>query len=187
MKRTLSFLAVTCAAVCIVVAGFVSHFYYSRYEDAETELLRRIDQFNARLGRLEEHKARELAPVQISGWISTTDRDRSTDSPIKYFPEGNSSGPFEAISVKGGPIIRPEIRIPAGSTNDLEFDLKIPDHFGKIVDAWFSHAGPFQDLTSFSQFRVNCPYGTNAIRLWVQLRPGASVQMQFEILVLVQR
>ena len=187
MKKTLSFIGLTLAGICFIVTGYFCQFYYTRYRETVTETKWRLNDFNARLGKLEEHKSRELTPIQISGWISTTDRKTSDDWPVFAFPEGNSTGPFTAAGNKGGPTISPEIRIARGSTNDFEFNVSIPDHFGKVTDAWFTHGGPFQDLTAFDRFRVFRVNGTNAVQLSVLLKPGASVGMRFEIMVLCQQ
>lgn len=187
MKKTFSIASLTVAGVCCVVAAYFCQFYYSRYHDAVTKLESRINSFDTRLATLESHKSRELTPVHIWGMISTT--DHPTDEHMQFYlsSEKHPDNFFEAIGAKGGPLIRPELRLPFGSTTNCDYDLHIEGQFGDAVDAWLSHAEPYQDLAAFEQFRLYCPNGTNVVRLLVRPKPGVSIKMRFDIVVLCLR
>jgi len=176
--------ALTIAGVCCVVAGYFCQFYYSRYHDAVTGLESSINFFDMRLSRLEAHKSRELTPVHVRGMISTTDRPLDEHMLGYLSSEKRPDNYFEAINAKGGPSIRPELRVPVGSTTNCEYDIQIEDQFGVVADAWLSHAKPYQDLAAFDEFRVYCPGKTNRVKLIARPRRDASVQMRFDLVVL---
>lgn len=187
MKKVVAFVAWTGAGVCIVVAAYFCNFYYTRYQNIATELDSRINSFDRRLATLEGHKARQLTPLHIWGLISTT--DRPADEHMRFYAstEKRPENFFEAINAKGGPLIRPEIRLPSGSISNCVFEVQIESQFGNVTDAWLSHAAPYQNLASFKEFRVYCPNRTNSVRLIVEPKPGASVQMRFDIVVLCEK
>ena len=62
MKKAISFLALAIAGVCIVVAAYFSHFYYTRYQSTVTDLESRINSFEMRLATLEGHKRHTIGP-----------------------------------------------------------------------------------------------------------------------------
>jgi hypothetical protein len=187
MKKAMSYFALTVAGVCCVVAAYFCHFYYTRYQSTVTELESRINGFDMRLATLEGHKSRELTPVRFWGVISTS--DRPADEGVRFYlsSEKHPDDFFEAINAKGGPMIRPELRLPTGSTTNCEYDIQIESQFGIVADAWLSHAASFQDLAAFDEFSVYSPNRTNMVRLIARPKPGTSVQMRFEIVVLCEK
>jgi hypothetical protein len=187
MKKAISFIALTIAGVCIVAAAYFCHFYYSRYLSVVTELEGRISSFDMRLATLESHKSRELTPVRFWAVISTSDKPRDDGLYFYLSSEKHPDNFFEAINAKGGALVRPELRIPAGSTTNCVYDIQVESQFGIVADAWLSHAEPYQDLAAFEEFRVLSPNKTNVVRLIARPKPGASVQMRFDILVLCEK
>jgi|ERR1051326_50979 hypothetical protein len=109
MKKVATFVALTVAGVCCVLAAYFGHFYYVRYQTTVTEVESRINGFDSRLAILEGHKSRELTPVRVWAVISTS--DKPPDKHIQfYLPSAKMpEGYFEAINAKGGPLVRPEI------------------------------------------------------------------------------
>jgi hypothetical protein len=187
MKKAATFFALTLAGVCLVVAAYFSQFYYTRYNNTVTHLESRISSFDTRLATLEGHKARTLTPVRVSARISTTDRPPDEHMLGYLSSEKHPDDFFEAINAKGGPLVRPEIRLPAGATTNCVFEIQVASQFGIVADAWLSHAAPYQDLAAFDEFRVYTPNQTNIVRLVARPKPGASVQMRFDILVLCEK
>ena len=187
MKKAATFFALTVAGVCLVVATYFCHFYYTRYQNTVTGHESRINSFDMRLARLEGHKSRELTPVRIWAVISTT--DKPPDDGIRFYlsSEKHPDDFFEAVNAKGGPLVRPELRLPSGATTNCVYDIQVKSQFGIVADAWLSHAEPYQDLAAFDEFRVYSPNRTNIVRLIARLKPGASVQMRFDILVLCEK
>src|SRR6478735_2425682 len=118
MKKSISFVALTIAGVCTVVAAYFCHFYYHRYQGVVTKLESQIKDFDRRLAALESYKPKHLIPSYASAEISTSDR-QAFDSVA--FREGDDKR-FKLYIGKGDSIA-PEIRIPAGSTNRLEIDI----------------------------------------------------------------
>lgn len=170
-----------------MVAAYFCHFYYTRYRNSVTELESRINGFDMRLATLEAHKSRELTPVHVWGMISTA--DRSEDGNLHFYLSSQALpvGYFEAINAKGGPLIRPELRLPPDSSTNCEFVIQIAGQFGTLSDAWLSHVEPYQDLAAFEEFRVFCPDKTNALRLVARTRHGVSIQMRFDLVLLCQK
>jgi len=187
MRKGISFVALTVADVCCVVAAYFCHFYYSLYRDAVTHLEWRMAVFDMRLAELEAHKSRQLTPVHIWGVISTADQPADEHTLSYSSSEKRPDNFFEAINAKGGPLIRPELRLPTGSSTNFEFDIQMEDQFGSVADAWLSHGEPYQELAAFEQFRVYCPNRTNIVRLNARPKPGASIKMRFDIVVLCGR
>lgn len=187
MKKAISFVALTVAGVCCVVAAYFCHFYYTRYHDAVAGLESEINSFDMRLARLEAHKSRQLTPVHVWGMISTADQPADEHLLGYASSEKHPDNFFEAIGAKDGPLIRPELRLPVGSTTNYEFDIQIEDRFGIVADAWLSHGEPYRDLAAFEQFRVYCPNGTNIVRLIARPKLDASIKMRFDIVVLCER
>lgn len=188
MKKTLPLvLALTIPGVCCVVAVFFCQFYYPRYRNAVTELEYRINALDTRLATLEGHKSRELIPVHVWGIISTADRPEDQHMHFYLSSEKHAGGYFEAINAKGGPLIRPEFRLPTGVTTNCEYDIQIESQFGNVVDAWLSHAEPYQDLGRFDEFRVRTSGRTNVVRLIARPQQNASVQMRFDLVLLCER
>lgn len=187
MKKTATCFALTGAGVCLVVAAYFCHFYYARYRNTVTELETRINSFDMRLATLESHKSRELTPMRVWAVISTS--DRPADEPVRFqlSPETQSNGYFAVINTKGGPRVRPELRLPAGATTNCVYDIKVDSRFGIVADVWLSHAAPYQDLAAFDEFHVYSPNRTNMVRLIARLKPGASVQMRFDLLLLCEK
>jgi hypothetical protein len=182
-----AFVALTIAGVCLLVAAYFCHFYYTPHQSTVTALESRINSFDTRLATLEGHKSRELTPVRVWAVISTS--DRPADEHVRFYltSDKHPADFFQAINAKGGPLVRPELRLPAGSTTNCVYDIQVESQFGIVVDAWLSHAEPYQDLAAFDEFRVNSPNRTNIVRLIARPKPGASVQMRFDILVLCER
>jgi len=188
MKRVIPLvLALTITGVCCVVAAYFCNFYYTRYQSAVTELESRINAFDMRLATLEAHKSRELTPVHVWGIISTADRAADEQMHFYLSSERHPDGFFEAINAKGGPLIRPELRLPVGSKTNCEYDIQIESQFGIVADAWLSHAEPYRDLAAFDEFRIYCPPKTNIVRLIARPRGDASVQMRFDLVLLCER
>lgn len=186
MKKMANYIGLTLAGICCIVAAYFCQFYYHRYKTLTTSLEGHVSSFEQRLASLENHKSRELTPVRVWGKISTT--DLPPDEHMKFYDGEKPPGvSFEIVNSKGGTLIRPELRLPAGATNNCEFALHVWENRGYLVDAWLSHAAPYQDLASFEEFRVVPMRGTNIVRLIARPKPGASIQMRFEILVLGQK
>jgi len=179
MKKAITFFALTVAGVCCVVAAYFCHFYYIRYQNVVTELESHINSFEARLATLEGHKPKDLIPSYAAAEISTTDRQASDSF---RFRDGDDKR-FK-LYISKGDWIAPEFRIPAGSTNRLEFDIHYGSGSNSVVGAWLSHAEPYQDLALFDEFRAYRPFDTNVIRLVVQLKPGASIKSRFTLVIL---
>jgi hypothetical protein len=118
--------------------------------------------------------------------ISTSNRPPDKELSIYASTEKHPDDVFEVIGCKGGPLISPELRLKPDSSTNCEYDIQIENQFGKVADAWLSHAEPYQDLAAFEEFRVFRPYGTNIVRLIARTKPGASVQMRFDIVVLCE-
>src|SRR5262245_27293893 len=146
MKKAAKFFAVTIAGVCWVVAAYFCHFYYTRYQSTVTDLESRINSFDTRLAVLEGHKARQLTPVRVWAVISTA--DKPPDEGVRFYlsSETRPEGFFEAINAKGGPLVRPELRLPSDATTNCVYDIQVASQFGIVADAWLSHAQPYQDL-----------------------------------------
>lgn len=182
MKRVLPVAVGTAiVGVSCILATYYCHFYHKLYIDTVTGLEGRINSFDQRLGHLEARKARNLKAYKFWGEISTTDQYR--DSWRSSMTWTNGDGFFETALGKGNSIY-PDVRLPAGSTNKQEFDIHITNQAGKVVDAWFSHAEPFQDLAQFDQFHVYRSDGTNMLKLIAQVRTNSSLKMRFQIVVL---
>lgn len=171
----------------MVVAAYFCHFYYTRYRSTVTELESRINGFDMRLATLEVHKSRELTPIRLTGVMSTSDRPADVSGRFYDASEKFADGVYEARNSKGGPIIQPELRLPVGSTTNCMYDIQMGSNFGIVADAWLSHAASFQDLAAFEEFRVYSPNVTNMVRLIARPKPGASIQMRFEIVVLCEK
>ncbi len=182
MKRIIP-LAVGIAIVGIscIVAAYYCHFYYTLHRDEVIELESRINSFDQRLARLEAHKARNLKAYEFWGEISTTDQPRDSWRSSVTWTNGDRF--FESALGKGNSIY-PDIRLLAGSTNWQEHNIHITDQAGQIVDAWLSHAEPFQDLAQFEQFHVYRSDGTNMLKLIARVRTNSSLKMRFQIVVL---
>ena len=182
MKRVLPIaIGVAIVGVCCIVAAYYCHFYHKLYVDAVTGLEGRINAFAPRLAYLEAHKARNLKAYKFWGEISTTDQPREGWRSSMTWTNGDRY--FETALGKGD-YIYPDIRISPDSTNRLEFDIHITEQAGHVVDAWFSHAEPFQDLAQFDQFLVYRSDGTNMLRLITQTRTNSSLKMRFQVVVL---
>ncbi len=179
--------ALTIAGVCCVVAAYFCHFYYTRYQGTVTELESRINGFDMRLATLEAHKSRELTPVHVWGVISTTDRPTDENMLSYLSSEQHPQNFFEMINAKGGPLIRPEIRLPAGSTTNYQYEIRVESQFGVVADVCLSHAEPYENLAAFEEFRVYCLNRTNIVRLIARPRRNASIQMRFDIVVLCEK
>jgi hypothetical protein len=187
VKKAILILALTAAGVCLIVSAYFCQFYYSRYRDVTSRLEGSVSYFGERLAILEAHKSRELTPVHVRGWISTADQP-AEEHLLGWATVGKHPADFfEATDAKGGPHIRPELRLPIGATTNCQFDIHIHGEFGIVVDAWLSHGEPYVDLAKFEEFRVWCPNGTNIVRLIARPKPGASVKMVFEFVVLCER
>ncbi len=181
MKKAIPFVALIVAGICMVVAVYFCHFYYTR------ELESRLNYFDHRLATLEAHKSRQLTPVRVWAVISTS--DKPADEGLRFYlsSEKHRDDFFEAIGAKGGPLVRPELRLPAGSITNCTYDIQVGSQFGIVADAWLSHAAPYQDLAAFDEFRVYSPNRTNIVRLIARPKPGASVQMRFNIVLLCEQ
>ena len=59
--------------------------------------------------------------------------------------------------------------------------------FGIVADVWLSFAAPYNDLAAFEEFHVYSPNKTNIVSLIARPKPGASVQMRFDVLVLCEK
>ena len=187
MKKAISFLAFAVAGIACLVAAYFCHFYYHLYRDAVTGLESRVNGFDMRLATLEGHKTRELTPIRVWGIMSTL--DHSPDKLMRAFfpPRTNAPDFYETVICKGGPAIRPEIRLPVGSTNLTEFNIHVGSDLGTVTAAWLSPRESFQDLTAFEWINVDCPKGTNVVRMLVQLKPKATVKVRFEMVILCLR
>lgn len=183
MKRIVAIaIATTFVAVCCIVAAFSCHFYYQRFRGHFESVDDRINSFDARLGQLEAHKARELRPVRYWGIISTSDRPANERVGMHVKRPDDF---YEGIGAKDGPLIAPELRIRSNATTNCEYTVRFPSHREVVLaDAWLSHAAPYQDLAAFEEFRAFVPYRTNVVKIIARPKAGASVQMRFDIVVL---
>ncbi len=182
MKRIIPIaIGIAIVGISCIIAAYYCHFYYTLHKSEVTDLERRINSFDQRLGRLEAHKARNLKAYKFWGEISTTDQPRDSWRSSMTWTNGDKF--FETAFGKGDSIY-PAIRLSASSTNEQEFDIHITDQAGRVVDAWFSHAEPFQDLAQFEHFHVYRSDGTNMLKLIAQVRTNSSLKMRFQIVVL---
>ena len=186
MKRFLSLiLALTIFGLCMVGAVYFCQFYYFRYQGAVNvldEARVRIESFDVRLAKLETHKAQELKPIHVWGMISTSDQPPDEFMVKCHTPANRTNAAYYAV---GGKVnwIEPEIRLPVGSTNS-EFEIQVPGYMGTLADAWISLGEPFQALAAFDQFHVYCPNTNNTVKLIARVKPGGSVKMKFDMVVL---
>jgi hypothetical protein len=67
------------------------------------------------------------------------------------------------------------------------YDIQVDRQFGIVADAWLSHTAPYHDLAAFEEFRVSWPNRSNIVRVVARPKPGVSVQMRFDILLLCER
>jgi len=191
VKKISIFLGIAFVGICCIVGAYYCHFYYNLYQGTKTRwqsdldgLDSRLKELESRMGRLEAHKARNLKPFHLSCEISTT--DQPSFGSLNPMP-ANTNGVFKAWHGKGSGV-DPEFRLPAGITNEIEFKIQVPrQYFGNPVDAWLSHAEPYQDLTAFDKlhaYRAFRAGETNMVKLIVQVRTNSSVKMRFQIVVL---
>jgi hypothetical protein len=190
MKKIFTCLGIAFVGVCCIMAAYYCHFKYSLYQGTKTRwqsdldgLDSRIQQMEWRMRRLEAHKVRNLKPFHLSCEISTT--DQPAFGSLNPMP-ANTNGIFAARHGKCSSV-EPEFRLPAGATNEFEFDIDIPEYFGSPVDAWLSHAGAYQDLAAFDVFHVYRAFRageTNKVKLIAQVKTNSSVKMRFDIVVL---
>jgi len=185
MKRITAIGLIIAAAVgSCVVAAYFSSYYYNLYLNARTDLEYRCEVLEQRVAYLETHKPRSLIPIHAWGEISTTDH------PLPFagtFVEEESRRP-PVLFVGKGNGIRPELRIPAGSTERHVFDIQLGDGRDVIADVWLSHGGPSDGLAAleglFEEFRAYRPRDTNVVRLVVQAKPNTSMKLRFSLVVL---
>lgn len=187
MKTPLTIIALSIAVICSIVAVSLSHLYFTRSEHTATVLGGHINSLGMRVADLESHKSREFVPVRVWAVVSTSDRPQDDrvrfHLPSEKFPDNY----LEVVNAKGGALVRPELRIPANSTIDNIFDIHIEKQFGPVTDAWLSHSQPYQDLSAFDEFRILPPNHENIVRIVARLKPGASVQMHFDIVLLCEK
>jgi hypothetical protein len=174
-------IVVSMAGTCCVVAATLCAFYYTLYRHGETKM----DYLERRVEWLEAHKPLYVVPLRVRGAVSTTDQEEVASSFIGAGPATGTGYQVFQPAAKTGPVVGPEFRLPAGSTDRHEFDIVVQDSFGSVVDAWAADFQPCRDLAAFEEFRVYRPaHTTNVLRLAVQARPKASVRMEFYIVVL---
>lgn len=178
MKRIIPIaVAVLIVGLCLLVAAYFCHYYYTLNQYTALQLKgmleSRIDSLEGRAGRLEAHKPRHLIPIRLFGQISTTDEELSVAD----------SQQFHLQNSKGGRSIVPELRLPATSTSEHEFEIHVSSDIGTVVDGWLSHAEPYDDLAAFVKLDVYRG-GTNSFRLVVQTKPGSRINMRFTLVVL---
>jgi len=165
MKKISSFLALIIAGVCCIAAAYFCQFYYSLYKSSATA----------------------LDGLHFSGLISTVDV-----APDKYMPRTESlatkaDNHYDAVNAKGGAVVVPEIRLPPISETNLEFDIYVENQFGVVSDVWLSRPEPYAEMDKFDWFRLSCPNGTNMVKLIARPKPGASIKMRFDFVVLCQK
>ena len=190
MKKISIYLGIALVGIICILGMYYCHFYYNLYSNTKTrwqsdlaDLNSRLKQMESRMGQLEAHKARNLKPFDLCCEISTTDQPPFTS--LNPMP-ANTNGTFKAWSGKGSGI-NPEFRLPAGNTNEFEFSIQIPEYFGSPVDAWVSHAEPYQDLAAFEKLHVYREWRgseTNMVKLIAQVKTNSTVKMRFRIVVL---
>jgi hypothetical protein len=187
MKKAITPIVLTGSGVSILIAAYFCHFYYTRYQTTVTQLESRINSFDMRLATLEAHKSRQLTPVSVWAVISTT--DKPPDQGIRFYlsSERHPDDFFEAINAKGGPLVRPELRISPVAATNCVYDIQVESQFGIVADAWLSHAQPYQDLAAFDEFRVFSLNKTNIVRLIAKPKLGSSVQMRFDMVILCEK
>ena len=187
MRKAITYVALTCVGVSLITAAYFCQFYYTRYQSNVTDLEQRVSRFDMRLAALEGHKSRELRPVHVVGMISTTNQPADESMLFRPSPNQIADGYFEAANAKGGPFIRPEIRLSGGSATNSVFDIHVESQLGRVADAWLSHAAPFQDPAAFDEFHIYCPNTSNVVRLIARAKPGASVKLRFDVVILFER
>jgi hypothetical protein len=67
------------------------------------------------------------------------------------------------------------------------YEIHVPSSEGVVADAWLSHAAPYTDLASFEEFQIYHPNMANMLELIVRPKPGTSIQMHFDVVVLTER
>ncbi|MGV3755536.1 MAG: hypothetical protein ACO1QS_09155 [Verrucomicrobiota bacterium] len=184
MKRILPYL------LALVLGAILTNAYYAhRLSMANvatvSELESKYNSLHQRLSRIEE-KTRQVTPFQVWGFVSTTDQPVADEWPFEHYRTNAIGGYLIDSGFKGGPAIRPEIRLPVGTTNIHEFDVRLVDRMqgDVVIGGWMRTARPDDDLSGFERFYVYRPAGTNVLRLVMQLKPGRSVKMRFDLTVM---
>lgn len=187
MKKVAPLIALIAAVSSCIAVVLLCRFYDKSYKRTVSELESRIIALDRRVAAFEGHGARILTPVHVWAVISTSDRPLNVPlqsfNPPKKFPEDI----FETVNSKGGPWIRPELRLTTGAATETVFDLNIASDLGIVVGAWFSHAQPYADLAAFERFNIYSTNQDNIVRVTALPKSGASVQMHFEIVLLCLR
>jgi len=184
MKRTLPYL------VALVLGAMLTNAYYAHRMSSQkvstvSELESKYNSLHQRLSRIEE-RTRQVTPFQVWGFVSTTDQPVADQWPFDYYRTNPVEGYLIDAGFKGGPAIAPEIRLPVGTTNIHEFDVRLVGRMqgDDVIGGWMRTARPDDDLSSFERFYVYRPAETNVLRLVMQLKPGRSVKMRFDLTVM---
>ena len=174
-------MVLTVAGICCIVAAYFCHFYYTLYRHASTELEANVD---SRVGELQYAveqlaKQKHFAPIRASGVISTSDRE------AEHWPGEPTlePGTYQLGLSKSGWVVCHELRIPAGSVTQHEFDITLTPPDTRVMDAWVSPPGEPEALAMFEKFSASPNEGTNSVRLTVRAKPGVSVKHRFTMVV----
>lgn len=185
MKKFFATLFIACVALPIlVVTTYYAHFYYSLHREAVTQLDKEIgpklDDLEARVGRLENHRPRNATPRIVKGAISTPDKPSSSSWP-KLNNSSTNTAELQVVEKNGSLWIVPELRITPGTPQ--EFTILVPPEIGKVSNAWLSFTEPLDGLAAFETLSLY--KWTNSIHLNVQAKAGASFQMEFRAILFI--
>jgi len=178
MKKILDRLSVVAVIGIICAAIIVVSLYYNglfertsaKWRDRAEALQSDVNGLEYRIKELE--KRPRLTVETCMGRLHTSDYAPGRDS--------SQTGPFECREGKGLNLV-PSIEIAFGSTNVHEYTIQCE----KAVGAWFLPSEPYSQLTNFEHIRVYRPWNSNGVfNIIVQLKPNASVNMRFDVMVL---
>lgn len=189
-KRILGIvISLSVAGSFCITAAYYAHFFYARYRQTQTEFAQemgpRLLGVEARVGKLESHNPRYLIPTRVRGAISTTDLN-PFDAWARLHRSLTQSQEYQILENSNGLWIVPELRLPAGSTNQHRFDIHVGSGIGSVADGWLSLTEPYGELASFEQLSLY-RRGTNVLQLGALAKRGASIRMEFTAVILLER
>jgi hypothetical protein len=174
------FIAAACCAVMNSLAFHYRTLYRHTTDEAKQKLALESQELTGRLDKRGAEEPRDLTAERVWGRISTTDIAPGYTFESEPHLTVTNGQPLQIDPSKASyGFMLKEIRLPAGSTN--VYELEVPS--GKAVGVWLINAEPYDNLTAFDQFHAY-PTETNTVRLVVQAKPGASVNMEFDLEVL---
>ena len=184
MKRILSYLVVA------LLGALLTNLYFAYRLSANnvstvSELESKYNSLHQRLSVVESN-TRQMTRLHVWGFVSTTDQAESDRWPFERYRTNKTEGYLIDDGFKGGPAIAPEIRIPAGSTNIHEFEVRLSERMttSRLVDAWGKIRPSGDDFSAFERFYVYSSPEANTFKLVMQLKPGSSVKSRFDLTIL---